>query len=142
MAVKLDMRKAYDRVEWPFLEAMMRAMGFEQKWIALIMTCVKRVSYSVLVNGAPFGKIWPSRGLRQGDLLSPYLFLIVAKGLSSLLTKAELDTRISGVPILAGGHKVSHLLFADDSLLFCRDTEEEWENFSQVLNLYERTSGQ
>lgn len=62
MAVKLDMRKAYDKVEWPFLEAMMRAMGFEERWIFLIMNCVKSVSYSVLVNGEPYGKIWPTCG--------------------------------------------------------------------------------
>lgn len=67
MAVKLDMRQAYDRVEWLFLEAMMRTMGFEEKWIALVMRCVKSVSYSVLVNGVPYGNILPSRGLRQGD---------------------------------------------------------------------------
>jgi hypothetical protein len=66
MAVKLDIQKAYDRVEWPFLEAMMKALGFEEKWITLIMICVKSVSYSVLVNGVPYGKIQPSRGLRQG----------------------------------------------------------------------------
>lgn len=57
MVVKLDMRKAYDRVEWPFLEAMMRTLGFEEKWISLVMRCVSSVSYSVLVNGVPFGKI-------------------------------------------------------------------------------------
>lgn len=141
-AVKFDMQKAYDRVEWTFLEAMMRAMGFEERWISLIMNCVKSVSYSLLVNGEPYGKIWPTRGIRQGDPLSPYLFLIVAEGLSSLLTKAEMDTRISGVPISVGGQRITHLFFADDSLLFCKANVEEWDNLSLVLQLYDKASGQ
>lgn len=142
MAVKLDMRKAYDRMEWPFLEAMMRTLGFEEKWISLVMRCVTSVSYSVLVNGVPFGKILPSRGIRQGDPMSPYLFLNVAEGLSSLISQAAVGNRLSRVPISARGYKLSHLFFADDSLLFCRASMEEWENLFQVLNLYEKASRQ
>jgi hypothetical protein len=72
---------------------------------------VKSVSYSVLVNGQPFRKILTTRGLRQGDPLSPYLFLIVAKGVSALLSKAEYEKRLTGVPIAAGGYRLSHLFF-------------------------------
>ncbi|XP_062149886.1 uncharacterized mitochondrial protein AtMg01250-like [Alnus glutinosa] len=103
---------------------------------------LKSVSYLVMVNGVPYGKIHPSRGLRQGDPLSPYLFLIVVEGLSSLLSKAVMENRLTGVPISAGGYKLSHLLFADDSLLFCRASMEEWENLFQVLHLYEQASEQ
>jgi hypothetical protein len=80
--------------------------------------------------------------LRQRDPLSPYLFLIVAKGLSSLIAKAEVDKRITGVSIAAGGFGLSHLFFADDSLLFCRANQEEWHNLFQVMNTYEKASGQ
>jgi hypothetical protein len=91
MAVKLDMSKAYDRVEWSFLEAMMRTMGFVEKWIYLIMVCVRTVTYAVLVNGVPYGQIFPSRGLCQGDPLSPYLFLLVAEGFSSLIVRLNAE---------------------------------------------------
>jgi hypothetical protein len=79
------MCKAYDRVEWVFLEKMMRKMGFAKQWIKLIMNCVSTVSYSVLINGQPMGQFLPSRGLWQGDPLSPYLFLLCAEGLSALI---------------------------------------------------------
>jgi hypothetical protein len=121
---------------------MMRTMSFKEKWINLIMTCVKSVFYFVFVNGQPLEKIRPSRGLRQGDPLSPYLFLIMAEGLSALLSKAKLDKRINGVPIAAGGFRLSHLFFADESLLFCRANFTELINLIQVLQTYERASGQ
>ena len=89
MAIKVDMSKAYDRVEWVYLEAMMRKMGFNERWIFLIMMCVTTVSYSVLINGEPKGKITPSKGLRQGDPISPYLFLLCVEGLSAILKKEE-----------------------------------------------------
>ena len=75
MAIKLDMSKAYNRVERPYLEAMIRKMGFTEQWIRLIMLCISIVSYSILVNGKPKGMIHPSRGIRQGDPLSLFLFL-------------------------------------------------------------------
>ena len=89
MAIKLNMSKAYDRVEWAFLEVMMRRLGFSDRWIGLMMICVKTVSYSVLINGEPKGKILPTRGLRQGDLISPYLFLLCVEGLTAMLGKEE-----------------------------------------------------
>ena len=85
MAMKLDMSKAYDKMEWCFLEQILLKLGFQESWVALIMKCITTGSYSILVNGEPKGMIKPSRGLRQRDPLSPYLFLFCAKGLNALL---------------------------------------------------------
>jgi hypothetical protein len=88
-AVKLDMHKAYDRVEWGFLENIMLKMGFDSIWVKLIMTCVSSVHYTLQVNSDESDLFTPSRGLRQGDTLSPYLFLFCMEGLIGLLARAE-----------------------------------------------------
>lgn len=142
MAIKLDMSKAYDRVEWCYLERIMQKMGFDAKWIDLMMECVKSPSYSILLNGEPHGFVSPTRGIRQGDPLSPYLFLICAEGFTALLRKAERDKRLSGISVCRGGPRISHLLFADDSLLFCQAKLEECNNLMDILTLYEESSGQ
>lgn len=98
MAIKLDMSKTYDRVEWRFLEGVMRQMGFDERWICLVMMCVTMVKYLVLINGEPCGHITPTRGIRQGDPISPYLFLLCAEVLSSMVNKANRDGLLSGVP--------------------------------------------
>ena len=142
MALKLDMSKAYDRVEWDFLERAMVHLGFAGSFVAAIMSCIKSVSYSILLNGVPGRTIKPSRGLRQGDPLSPYLFLLCAIGLQGLLHKAESDGAIRGVSICRNGPRVSHLFFADDSVLFCHAKEAECQVILDLLSVYERGSGQ
>ncbi|XP_019169839.1 PREDICTED: uncharacterized protein LOC109165495 [Ipomoea nil] len=88
-ALKLDMTKAYDRMEWSFLRKMLVALGFDIRWVELVMCCVTTFSYSFLVNGARSERVTPTRSLRQGDPLSSYLFIICVEGLSLLLQQAH-----------------------------------------------------
>ena len=142
MALKLDMSKAYDRVEWGFLKQVMIRMGFHERWISMIMECISTVSYSLLINGEPTGLITPTRGLRQGDPISPYLFLLCAEGLNGLLKTAANQGHIHGVSLCLKGPKITNIFFADDSLLFCRATRVECQKLQDILRLYEKASGQ
>ncbi|KAK7837690.1 hypothetical protein CFP56_020890 [Quercus suber] len=142
MSMKLDMSKAYDRVEWVYLEKIMEKMGFDKKWINLITMCIRSVTYSIMLNGQPHGLITPTRGLRQGDPLSPYLFLLVTEGLHALFEEAKDNGEIEGVSLCPSGPRISHLLFADDSLVFCKATVAESVKVQSILYKYELASGQ
>uniref|UniRef100_A0A803Q6P7 Reverse transcriptase domain-containing protein n=1 Tax=Cannabis sativa TaxID=3483 RepID=A0A803Q6P7_CANSA len=142
MALKLEMSKAYDKVEWPFIEAVLLQMGFDRRVISLIMFCVSTVRYKITHGGHSMGPINPERGLRQGDPLSPYLFLICAEGFSSLLKAFERHHRIFGIRVAKSAHVVSHMLFTDDSYVYCKAKEEEAASILHILQLYEMASGQ
>ena len=88
MAVKLDISKTYDRVEWEFLHKIMLKLGFAKRWVNLVMRFVSTANYTMLINGEPQGFISPTRGTKQGDLLLPYLFLFCVEGLFALIQKA------------------------------------------------------
>ncbi|GMI83381.1 hypothetical protein HRI_002007400 [Hibiscus trionum] len=141
-ALKLDMSKAYDRVEWNFLTAVMYKMGFSNSWIMRIFNCISSVSYSVILNGSIGEKFAPTRGLRQGDPLSPYLFLICSEGLSSLLRLSSQNDSMLGIKIARGAPTISHLLFADDCLIFGDASATGATIIKQILLDYAAASGQ
>ena len=142
VALKLDISKAYDRIDWDYLREIMLKMGFTSRWVQWMMLCVETVDYTVLVNGTQVGPIVPRRGLRQGDPLPPYLFILCAEGLSALIRDAEGRSDISGTRICNGTPIVSHLLFADDCFLFFKAQESEAMHMKNILATYEAASGQ
>lgn len=142
VAVKLDMSKTYDRVEWTFFEAMMRKMGFNERWIYLMVHCMSTVRYHVILNGNVSYEFFPEKGLQQGDPLSPYLFLFYSEGLSVSITKLKSDNVLKGVKACARGPSITHFFFADDSFLFLRENSMECNIIKDLLGLYEMKSGQ
>ncbi|XP_040998968.1 uncharacterized protein LOC121244821 [Juglans microcarpa x Juglans regia] len=117
-------------------------MGFCNQWIELVMNCIEAVSYAILVNGSPQESFHPTRGIRQRDPLSPYVFIICAKALSSLISKTKGEGLIHGVPIAKNRLRISQLFFADDCLLFCKANAIEWGKLFGLLRAYESASGQ
>ena len=142
MVLKLDMNKAYNRVDWGGLEQIMIRTRFHSRWIKIIMQCLSFVTYSIRINGVPQGHTTPTRSLCQGDPLSPYLFLLCAESLSSLIRKATIEDKIHGISICRRGSQLSHLFFVDNNLLFCQATSAKCEQLIRVLQVYELSTSQ
>jgi hypothetical protein len=106
------------------------------------MQCLTSVHFSILINGQQMTSFRPTQGIRQGDPLSPSLFIICHEALSSLLSQVENSGWLTGVPSSPKGPRMNHLFSADDNLLFCRATERDWGHLSQLLESYEKASGQ
>lgn len=141
IVVKTDISKGYDRVEWSFLRLAMENFGFWEQWNKLAMASVTSVQYQVLINGTPYGNISLSRGLRQGDPLSTYLFVICTEMLVQMLEKAERSNQITDLKVSRGTPKISHLLYAYESMFYCKGSEEELDHLNQLLNNYSLESG-
>lgn len=122
MSIKLDMSKAYDRVEWDYLEQVLRVFNFPPRLTSLLMLWVRSATYSIMINGEPRSFIQPCRGLRQGDSnsLSPYLFLLCIEGLVSLVNVDAANSSLRGLTVCRGALEINHILFADNSLFFAR----------------------
>lgn len=140
--LKIDISKAYDRLEWDFIQNMMLKFGFHSLWIDRVMKFIRSVSYSFLHNGEKFGLVKPQRGVRQGDPISPYIYIMCAEGLSAMIRRNEEAGILHGIKVATGAPVISHLLFADDCYLFFRATETEAEVMKRILQRYEAISGQ
>ncbi|XP_043724221.1 uncharacterized protein LOC122671182 [Telopea speciosissima] len=139
------MRKAYDRLEWSFIEGMLLKLGFSRNWVQLVMTCITSVSYSLLVNGCIKGAISPSRGIRQGDPISPSIFILCSQALTAIIKKAEMEGNLKGVKEVnslkdcldlycsATGQAIN---FHKSSLMFSPNTHERIKRwFARILKV-------
>jgi hypothetical protein len=113
---KVDFEKAYDSVDWGFLDYMLHRFGFCEKWIDWIQACVFAGNLSILVNGSPTPEISIQRGLKQGDPLAPFLFLLVVEGFSGVMRKVVDLEIFKGFSVGRNPVVISHLQYADDTL--------------------------
>jgi len=141
---KLDIEKAYDHVNWDFLLYMLSRCGFGDRWCSWIAHCISSVRFSVLVNGTPSGFFSSSRSLRHGDPLSPLLFVIVMEALSKLFSVTVQRGFLSGFFVGSGSNgviNISHLLFADNTLVFCGANPDHLHYLRMLLLSFEAVSG-
>ena len=121
---KIDVEKAYNHVNWDFLLYMLKRCGFGAKWCLWISLCISSVRFSVLVNGSLKGFFDSFQGFRKGDPLSPLLFVFVIEALSRMLSAGINDGLLEDFKV--GNVTVSHLLFTNDTLIFCKDSPDPW----------------
>ena len=139
MAIKVDLVKAYDWLEWSFIHKVLKAFRFPEELIKLIMSCVSTASISILLNGGKLTPFMPTRGLRQGDPLSPYLFILCMEYLDN-----ESCRRDEWTPLKASKHNlgISHLFFADDLMLFAKANKARADSIHKVLSKFCKEFGQ
>ncbi|XP_057545956.1 uncharacterized protein LOC130824951 [Amaranthus tricolor] len=139
--IKIDFKLAYDSIRWSFLRKVLEKLGFGRKWIAWIMECVSSASMSILVNGSPLRPFKMEKGLRQGDPLSPYLFILVTEALIYFLKQAHDMNMIEDVRIGKAKVSLKHLQFADDILLFTPKNPSCIINYFRILDIFALMSG-
>jgi hypothetical protein len=141
-AYKLDLTKAYERVDWRYLQMVLTKFGFHPIFVGWIMKCVTSVQYKIRVNGNLTSGFKPTRGIRQGDPLSPYLFLFVGEGLTKVLQRAVFLEELRDLKICRRAPGISHLLFADDSLLFFEANATQASVIKAATAIFEVGTGQ
>ncbi|XP_075088106.1 uncharacterized protein LOC142170170 [Nicotiana tabacum] len=142
VVIKLDMKKTYDRLSWLFLTKILRKMGFSEAFIGLIFNLIGNNWYFVLIIGQPNGFFKSSRGVKQGDPLSPTLFILAAEALSRGLNSLHTNLYFCGFGMPKWSPKINHLSYADDTIIFCSSDETSLRLVMEVLQAYESSSGQ
>ena len=140
VALKLDLEKAYNRLEWPFIQETLEFFQAPSSLIALIMNMISSTRFHILWNESPLPKVVPSWGIRQGDPLSPYLFILCLERLSIKLNEVVHDKSIHPINFKMGV-RLSHLFFANDIFLFTKATTRDCKNLSLLLLDFCKLSG-
>jgi hypothetical protein len=140
LILKLDLKKAFDNIDWDFLRLILHTVGFGDKFTDWIMSCVSSANFRVLINGEATRFFKSERGLRQGCPLSPYLFILIMEGLSLLLSKSFSEHCITGIKV-SNLIKIVHLMFVDDILLMSKADLAEWLAILDILQCFCSISG-
>jgi hypothetical protein len=140
--LKIDLAKAFDRLEWNFIVAALNRKGLHGHFINLIHSCVSSPTFSIVINGQPFARFHGHRGIRQGCPLSPYLFVLAINDLSIALQEAMSDKRLAGITLGPNCPPIHSLLFADDLLVCGEATVHEATKMKNILQEFYRRSGQ
>lgn len=140
--LKIDISKAYHRLEWSFVKNILENFGFHRISIDRVMQFIQSVSYTFTHNGAEFRTAIPQRGLREGHPIWPYIYILCAEGLSAIIKRNEEAHLLHVCTIARGAPVISHLLFTDDCYFFFRATRVEVNVMKRIMNRYAEISGQ
>lgn len=139
----MDLEKAYDLLDWSYIQACLSKFGFHEHWISRVMNCITTTSFSILINGKAEGYFSPSRGIRQGDPLSPYIFILCMehfiRHLNNMATNPKNHVGLLSSPL---GLRISNLMLADDCLIFGKASTTAARNIMRILNMFTSASGQ
>ena len=133
MCIKRHIEKAYDSLNLNFLVSTLLKMGFDHNWVKLIMACVRSPTFSILFNGTPRRSFKPTRGLRRGDPISPYLFIICAEVVTAAINRAVNNKELDPLRISKNGPPVSHLIFADDTIIFAKANRRSCKTIRKII---------
>lgn len=141
LILKIDFSKAYDTVDWSCLLHVMECVNMNQHWINWIKVILETTKMSILINGSPTEEFSPKRGIRQGDPLAPYLFLLIGEVLSRLIDRAVSTGACQGINFKFHNRTISHFQYADDTVLFIQNSKKDIRGMKRVLLLFQSITG-
>eukprot|EP00253_Pinus_taeda_P018657 PITA_18657 len=139
--MQLDLEKAYDKLNWAYIRKVLLAYGFDHNWVRWVMALVTTSSFSILLNGSPSKPFNPRRGLRQGDPLSPFLFILMMKGLRLAIRSAKVEGKIQGLKLTENRNALTHQQFVDDTMLLGIPMVREALAYKQILKDFVMVAG-
>eukprot|EP00253_Pinus_taeda_P036591 PITA_36591 len=140
MLLKIDLSKAFDSISWDYMQKVLNAFGFDNAWIRWVSSLISSAFFSILINGIPTSTFRASRGIRQGDPLSPFLFIIMAEGLGRSIKNSIQSQVLKGIS-LHQTPTISHQQFVDDNMIFGYSSVQEARALNSLLLLFSKASG-